>query len=1014
MENYKYKAFISYRHTKPDSDIAEAIHRMIETFKVPKGVDPGKASTPFRVFRDREELAARNLTDSIEEALRTSEYLIVICSKRTPLSEWCAHEIQTFRQLHGDDKVVPVLIEGEPFESFPEPLKDLKWKRSDEEEEIIQDVLAAELRPASVQAKDFPGYETLEREDPQALTAYTKEALALLKTEKYRIMAGLLKCNYGDLKQRDKERRMRLVMVVSALLSALFLVFGIFMFNAYTQAEAARREAVQNSASVLMKSAADMSNAGDRIKAILVAEEAMKDITADMESYKDLRARTNAVFSNPLYSSGAALSTVLNTRNIFTFFNLSPDGSSVAAGTGADSVGLYDSKTGELLHRIPGHQQQVKLVSFSPDGKYLVSTGFDSRTLVHDLSTLELVKEIPFSGTVMASQFVMNGEYLCLAFQDAISSSFYWVRSEDWSVAHSITETQGLSSIRFSNQRPEILMIYSSELGGQNLTRIDATNGQILRSYGPIELPPSDSTYMPEFQDLRFLQAHYVDDEKAILGLIEDNIIKMDAQTGEVLYMTKGEYNHENPPFIIAQEQNLFFTLGTSEVNRHNLENGELEESIFLRGGILKAMAYEKTTNTLAVSHDSGRISLWQDGVITDSEFDFGGGVPQEMEFLPDGSALLASDHMKAQIRILDLLPKNTIQSIHAQFIASSQDRSKRLYYDGFAFLLDDGFPGESPLHKLNLPSDRWAASVRDAQNFRISNDGKWIVLNDSGYSEELGKNINRLKVYDVEKDSLENIDLTDFEPVYQITPDSKQLLIAETGVPARLIDLDTKAVVRELEGVTGSGDHMGFSVDGKSFYLNRLSGSAQLYDFETGMEIGLFPGEILHSEGDPQNIRLIYLDNETLYKQRGEGITETVELDFVSADAAMSFQDLTLFDPLNEHLFVIRNGGDRAHCYLFDGESGHLLKAFHPTVTSYEVQGFFSQDGNAIGMDEYFNTSPIDPLDDSIDAEYSYMSGTTVYRLLDENALIEQARQLTGGRTLTQEERGELGLTKQ
>ena len=33
---YKYTAFISYRHVEPDQSIAKQVHQMIETFKAPK------------------------------------------------------------------------------------------------------------------------------------------------------------------------------------------------------------------------------------------------------------------------------------------------------------------------------------------------------------------------------------------------------------------------------------------------------------------------------------------------------------------------------------------------------------------------------------------------------------------------------------------------------------------------------------------------------------------------------------------------------------------------------------------------------------------------------------------------------------------------------------------------------------------------------------------------------------------------------------------------------------------
>ena len=110
-KEYKYDAFISYRHVEPDQTIAKEIHRMIENFKPPKELYQNGNRTSFRIFRDREELAAKDLSTSIEEALMESHFLIVICSKRTPLSEWCEKEIRTFRALHGDSRIIPLLIE---------------------------------------------------------------------------------------------------------------------------------------------------------------------------------------------------------------------------------------------------------------------------------------------------------------------------------------------------------------------------------------------------------------------------------------------------------------------------------------------------------------------------------------------------------------------------------------------------------------------------------------------------------------------------------------------------------------------------------------------------------------------------------------------------------------------------------------------------------------------------------------------------------------------------------------
>ena len=372
-KQYKYDAFISYRHVEPDQTIAKEIHRMIESFKPPKEFYKSGKKTSFRVFRDREELAARDLSTSIEEALKESHFLIVLCSKRTPLSEWCEKEIRTFRALHGDSRIIPVLLEGEPDESFPMPLKQLKKG----EDESLLDVLAADIRPEEVLKTDFPGYEAVQKTDKGRLTDLTKQAVKLLKVEKYRIMAAILGCNFGDLKQRDKERKNRLILTISSMLGAIFLIFALFMTNAYQKAEQARQEAVQSNASILLKTAKDTAKDGDYLKAVLIAKEAMQSIHEKMPRYKKLRGEELSVFNDAIYQSGSSTLTSIYTRNKMSFMDISYSEKYLAYGLDNDKTAIASVENGEVLKKLSGHTQQVKLLRFSHDDKLLASASFD-------------------------------------------------------------------------------------------------------------------------------------------------------------------------------------------------------------------------------------------------------------------------------------------------------------------------------------------------------------------------------------------------------------------------------------------------------------------------------------------------------------------------------------------------------------------------------------------------------------------------------------------------------------
>lgn len=213
-KKFRYDAFISYRHTELDKFVAENLIKELESFKLPGSVAKklkGKKTKIERVFRDREELPlTNNLEEPIVEALKSSEWLIVICSPRLPESVWCKKEIETFISLRGREHVLAVLIEGEPSESFPEEL----LYRIEEVETAGGSIEQVKV-PVEPLAADFRGE--------------NKKAVAkAMKTEKLRILAAMFGVPFDELRQRHRERRMRRIMGASLLVGAVCLLFGIY------------------------------------------------------------------------------------------------------------------------------------------------------------------------------------------------------------------------------------------------------------------------------------------------------------------------------------------------------------------------------------------------------------------------------------------------------------------------------------------------------------------------------------------------------------------------------------------------------------------------------------------------------------------------------------------------------------------------------------------------------------------------------------------------------------------
>ena len=188
---FKYWAFLSYSHK--DKHWGDWLHKALETYRVPSrlvGKDSRDGKVPSRVFpifRDREELpVSSDLSSNINEALRESRYLIVICSPASAQSRWVGEEIKTYKKLGREDRILALIVAGEPnatdgkpgfspeAECFPEALR-YRWPV--EGESLRSEPIAADVR------EDKDG----------KLNA------------KLKLLAGLLGVNYDD--RSDVSRR---------------------------------------------------------------------------------------------------------------------------------------------------------------------------------------------------------------------------------------------------------------------------------------------------------------------------------------------------------------------------------------------------------------------------------------------------------------------------------------------------------------------------------------------------------------------------------------------------------------------------------------------------------------------------------------------------------------------------------------------------------------------------------------------------------------------------------------
>lgn len=876
---YKYDAFISYRHIEPDLTIAKILHDMIEKFNIPKHLRTTLNENNnenliddkhvFRVFRDREELSTKDLSTMIEEAIADSENLIVICSKRTFISPWCRKEVQLFKKIHGVNNIIPVLIEGEPDESFLDELKNLKTtfinSENIEEEKNIE-LLAADIRPDEVKSPSFKGYEILENSKDPKMNELTKKSLDILKkSEIYRIVASMLNVNYGDLKLRHQERYLKRIIYTSVAASIAMLIFVVSVTTLYLKSVASERKANEQSSLMTLNMANEANLQGNRILGVLIAQEAMKNVSPKMEKYNKLEAQYENILNNSLITLPFSNQFILPTESETASFGISSDSKWLISSGSFNNAIIWDLDNGGIKKTLT-FEAPVISIALSPNSKKSYVGTANNKIFEVNMENYE-IKNVFGNSTLpaVAMRISKNNKYL-FALRNALILDVFDIQNQKKLYSFTFPIDNIITGFAENPQTNNFFILRKDN----SITEYDINTGEALIVHA--------STTNP---DKNFFRKMTITDNGTLFySDIQENtesFIMKNLQSGQINRASNIRNFSSN--IVVNKDATLLYVSSLNNfITRFDLSNLKPDEEINVpqRATYLdtKRTQYNESIKTMILSPDENTLAVVLNNMAvgafsgvknmtSDSSHEFilnekstHKASVEIIKFTPDSKKIITSAN-DYTIRVMDT--ESTMgksQLLNGKIVASSRDKNSILILSGDK-ISKYNFDTNKEEFIANLDSK----FLKVFQQFAITNDVSLVVLSDSTngasasvFDVKQDKKLYTTKSHTVKAGILPFISGLQFSNdgnfLFTLGPDN-QLFVHNAKTGEFLFSLEDKE--------NGEATSFIMSNDDNFVAINYITKKSTIFSLKEKKVVQKIDGEVMAINSENNNIKAIY-----------------------------------------------------------------------------------------------------------------------------------------------------------
>ena len=360
-DQWKYKAFISYSHAADDR-LAPALQSGLQRFG-----KPWYRLRSIRVFRDKTGLAVTpELWGSIERALSSSEFFVLLASPQAAGSKWVAQEVEWWLQHRTRDRLLIVLTEGDL--TWDAPASDFDWGRTT--------ALSRTLKKRFLQEPNYLDLRWARNETDVSLRQprFLEAIASLTASLRDRPLDELIG---DDVRQHQKTMRLLriavlglVVLTIAALLAALLALQAKRVSGRLaSEQESKQKLDSQESLSIRLASHALRAMGTNKLLGILLAAEAVR-AAPNNSAESALRGALSQTLVSTVVLRGHS-----GSLDLCAF---SPDGRNVLTGSEDKSARIWDAATGKLLKELHGHTGPVEAGAFANDHRRVWTAGAGS------------------------------------------------------------------------------------------------------------------------------------------------------------------------------------------------------------------------------------------------------------------------------------------------------------------------------------------------------------------------------------------------------------------------------------------------------------------------------------------------------------------------------------------------------------------------------------------------------------------------------------------------------------